>query len=339
MTRFGWDCSHYDWDRHTVSCSNARNAGISLMTHKATENTGYVDARFDDWAGQAKTAGFAVAGSYHVLWPGSINDQVGHWLNVVNTKAPWWRDHPCWIWQIDCEIFQNMPRSPNRAEIQAAGDRIVALTGCLPTQVIAYAPEWVYGNTLAGLTYRLWSSRYVGSGPYKTVYTDHGGDSGKGWGVYSGQTPLVWQYSSTTTIGAQPECDANAIRVSADADLQALFLGDDMALTDAEIASIANAVWALGIKNDATGVNQAAEDRLVGAQAQTNLNAAVAAARTSLTALNTAVVDGFAAVATSFEAVADQVTQLQAAVAALQTGTGGVAPDYEGTVLLSPKAP
>jgi hypothetical protein len=326
VTRYGYDCSHYDWDRHTVSCSNARNAGISLMTHKATENTGYTDARFDDWAAQAKTAGFAVAGSYHVLWPGSITDQVDHWLGVVDAKAPWWRDHPCWIWQIDCEIFQNMPRSPNRAEIQACGDLIVARTGCAPTQVIAYAPNWVYGGTLAGLTYRLWSSAYVGSGPYKTVYTDHGGDNGKGWAPYSGQTPLVWQYSSTTTIGSQPECDANAIRVSTDMDLQDLFKGGDMTVTDTEIASIASAVWAKGVKNDATGIVQPAGARLVGAQAQTALNADVDAAKAAIAALDTAIVSGFAAVANSFEAVAQQVAQLQAAVATLQPGTGGGGP-------------
>jgi len=324
MTRYGWDLSHYDWDRHTVNLADARRAGISLCTHKATEGVTYLDPRLDDWAAQAKTAGLPVAGTYHVLWPNQIAEQVDHWVGAVNAAVPWWRTHPCWIWQIDCEIFQNMPRSPSRAEIQAFGDQVVARTGCRPSQVVAYAPQWLYGDTLKGLSFRLWSSAYVGSGGYKSVYP---GDDGKGWKPYSGQTPIIWQYSSTTTIGSQPTCDANAVRVDSDAALQALFTeGEDVALTTDEIASIAEAVWARGVKNPDSGLVQAAGVRLVGAQAQTDLDKAVAAVLAQAKANGT----GISGLATGLAgAVADLQTALaavQAAIDALEPGGGGGGP-------------
>jgi GH25 family lysozyme M1 (1,4-beta-N-acetylmuramidase) len=310
MAVYGWDASHYDWDRRTLNLAEARHAGISLMTHKATEGTTYTDPRLDDWATQAKTAGFPVAGTYHVLWPNNIADQVDHWVSQVTAKVPWWRDHPCFIWQIDCEIFQGMPRSPNLSEINAFGDMVVARTGSKPSQVVTYAPNWLYGDTLKGLRYRLWSSTYVGSGSYKSVYP---GDDGKGWRPYSGQTPLIWQYSSTTIIGHQLTCDANAIRVASEPALQALFtnqpVGEDMPLTTDEIASIAEAVWATGVKNPDSGLVQSAAVRLVGAQAQTDLDKAVAAVLAQAKANGTGLTE-----------LAAKLVDLAAEVAALQPG-------------------
>jgi hypothetical protein len=75
---------------------------------------------------------------------------------------------------------------------------------------IVYAPEWVYGDTLDGLRYPLWASRYVtGAGPASKLYP---GDSSPRWAAYSGQTPAILQFTSSATIVGQTTCDANAYR-------------------------------------------------------------------------------------------------------------------------------
>jgi len=330
MTRYGWDASHYDWDRGPMNLAAARTAGISMMTHKCGEGYGtqeYHDPRFDDWAARAKTAGFPVAGSYYVNHPGDQVAQAKLWVADVNSKAPWWVDHPCWVWQIDAEWFQNMPRQPNVSEINALGDAVVDRTGCHPSQVLTYAPEWLYGNSLIGLRYRqLWASGYGGN-PVKDFKAAYPGDGASGWDAYSGITPTIWQYGSRTTIGTQPGCDANAVRVTSDTALQALFNeGEDVALTTDEIASIADAVWARGVKNPDSGLVQAAGVRLVGAQAQTDLDKAVAAVLAQAQANGT----GISGLATGLAgAVADLQTALaavQAAIDALEPGTGGGGP-------------
>jgi hypothetical protein len=179
---------------------------------------------------RARSVNFPVLGPYHVLWPLNPVSQADDWYAKVEQNAPWWREHPCWIWQIDAELFQNFSpyRQPTVAEINACGDRIVKRTGCKPSQVVVYAPEWLYDGGLGGLKYRnLWASNYVsGSGGFKQLYP---GDTSTRWHAYSGITPIILQYTSTATIAGQSPADANGIIVATDADLQALFLqGDPM---------------------------------------------------------------------------------------------------------------
>jgi hypothetical protein len=99
--------------------------------------------------------------------------------------------------------------------------------------------------------------------------------------------------------------------------------GDDMPLTTDEIASIAEAVWATGVKNPDSGLVQSAAVRLVGAQAQNDLDKAVAAVLAQAKANGT----GISGLATGLAgAVADLQTALaavQAAIDALEPGTGG----------------
>lgn len=261
MTRYGWDASHYDWDRGPMNLAAARAAGISMMTHKCGEGYDakeYHDPRFDDWAARAEPVGFPVAGSYYVNHPGDQDAQAALWVADVNAKAPWWKTHPCWVWQIDAEWFQNMPRQPNVTEINALGDAIVRRTGCQPTQVLVYAPEWLYGNSLTGLRYRqLWASAYGGNPVtgFKAAYP--GDTSTRLWDPYSGITPVIAQYGSRLQIGTQPGCDANGIRVTSDAALQALFTNPqeaDMTPDEhAELMAIGDSLEAL--RNDQTHDN------------------------------------------------------------------------------------
>lgn len=73
------DISHYqpepDWQA-------LKGAGIVGVILKATEGTSYVDPTFDWRWTAAEDAGLAVS-SYHFLHHGSIQDQMEHYLNVV----------------------------------------------------------------------------------------------------------------------------------------------------------------------------------------------------------------------------------------------------------------
>lgn len=222
MTAYGWDLSNHDWDRHPVSLADARRAGISLVTHKATEGNWYRDPYFDDFARQLAHVDFPVAGSYHVLNHGiNVNAQTDYWIDYVTEKFPGWRKHPCWIWQIDAEPLDGYA-APTKAEIIACGKRLTAKLGVSGDQIVVYGPRWVYEDRLKGIPYRLWASSYVhGAGRFAGLYP---GDGSSVWGAYSGQTPLILQFSSSATIGAQRTCDANAIRVPNEAALQALFV-------------------------------------------------------------------------------------------------------------------
>ncbi len=134
------------------------------------------------------------------------------------------------------------------------------------------------------------------------------------------------QYGSRATYGAALSgCDTNAARFNTIADMQAWLTGGDtdVALTSDEIAAIASAVWTRSIKNDTTGVAQTAGDRLIGAQSQNDLDAAVAAvlaqARangTDLSALAGTVADA---------ATHDEIAAVLAAIASQPTGAVDVA--------------
>jgi Glycosyl hydrolases family 25 len=216
-----------------MDLARARGEGISLFTHKSSEGNTYLDPHFAQAMSRAQQAKFPVLGAYHVLWPENPVSQADDWYSKVDANASFWRQHPCWIWQIDAELFQNFTpyRQPTVDEINACGDRIVARSGSKPSQVVVYAPEWLYGNSLARLKYRLlWASNYVpGSGGFKQLYP---GDGSKRWHDYSGITPTILQYTSSATIAGQAPADANAVRVSTESELQQLFLqGDPVSAT------------------------------------------------------------------------------------------------------------
>lgn len=206
MTIFGWDTSNYD-DPPTV------RDGIDFLTHKAAEGHHfYYDREYRQSMENARSLGIPVLGAYFVNHPGSVADQVDWFIQILDQDTPWWRTHECFVLQIDAEHFSYMPSAPTLAEIQAFGDRLVNVHGIDPRRILAYAPRWLYGDTLAGLTYRLWASDYGGN-PYLHYRDAYPGDADvKRWRSYSGQEPLILQYGSNTTIGNQTTCDANAFR-------------------------------------------------------------------------------------------------------------------------------
>lgn len=221
MTTFGWDASHYD------APPTARD-GIDFYTHKIGEGHNfYRDDEYRTAMNAARALGIPVLGAYYVNHPGAVADQVDFCLRLAEEQTPWWRDHPAWMWQIDAEKFPYMNRAPSLNEINAFGDLLCQRAGVPASSVIAYAPKWLYGDQLRGLRYKLWASNYS-TNPAVHYRSAYPGDGSSRWGAYSGQTPVILQYGSRTTIAGQSTCDANAFRGTL-AELVALIGGDDMA--------------------------------------------------------------------------------------------------------------
>lgn len=211
MTIFGWDASHYDWDRGPMDIAAAVRDGIAFMTHKATEGTTLRDNRYGDFAGRARGV-VPLTGAYSVNHRGDQRPQVDYFLRYLDEVSPWWRDGP-FIVQLDAELW-SYAAEPTPAEVRAWCDYFVQRTGGR-WQPVVYGPNWVYGDTLRGLPYRLWQSAY-GSDPAVHYRTAYPGDGSSRWAAYSGQVPTILQYGSQTRIGSQNTCDANAFRGTLD---------------------------------------------------------------------------------------------------------------------------
>ncbi|PSR67063.1 hypothetical protein C8258_17740 [Nocardia sp. MDA0666] len=202
---WGWDASDYDWDRGPMNLVAARRDGISFFTHKSTEGSDWRAAHFQDALERARGAEIPVLGAYHFLWPDNIERQVNFWMDYVEEKTPWWKDVP-WIWQIDAERSKPMPRPPNPDEIRRAVETLRARMTAHNAvgYVIAYAPRWLYGDTLTG-DYDIWNSNYGGSGaprPFKEQYQGVT-DFQAGWKPMSGRKPKILQFASDAVVGTQ----------------------------------------------------------------------------------------------------------------------------------------
>lgn len=225
MTIFGWDTSDYDESRGPMDVATARKNGIAFLSHKISEGTGFKATNADRVLAAGAAAKMPVLGGYHVLYgknAASISDQVNWYLQCLTELFPGWKKHPCFIHQIDAEKFQYMARKPTLGEINTFGALVVERAGCLHSQVVAYAPEWLYGSGLQGLHFKLWASGYVnGSGTPQALYP---GDGDFRWDAYSGIVPTLLQFSSSANIGGNHTCDANAVRVKTEEQLAGLFV-------------------------------------------------------------------------------------------------------------------
>jgi GH25 family lysozyme M1 (1,4-beta-N-acetylmuramidase) len=207
MTLFGWDASDYDVDRGPMNMAAAHADGMTWATHKATEGSTVRHQDLGPMLTHARDAGIPFLGAYHVVRSGpSILSQVAWFLKTLDAVVPWWRTHPRFFLQVDLEkwSYDQVPASVGKAFA-------AALVATRTKPVITYASRGQYGDTLTGIVTPLWNATYPSSraAPYRDLYP---GDKGPGWVPYSGQTPVMWQYSSAATIGTQPRCDANAFR-------------------------------------------------------------------------------------------------------------------------------
>jgi GH25 family lysozyme M1 (1,4-beta-N-acetylmuramidase) len=256
MTVYGWDMSHYD----NPSLGPAVAEGISFNTHKAGGDSSSGDQELDDWWRTAKLLNpkTVLLGAYWVPRPdlySSPSGEADRFLAKLDAVCAGWRDRDAFILQVDAEEWNQDPATkPSLSYLKAFCNRLVYRAP--DYRPIVYASAGQYGSSLSGLGYPLWNARYpysVAEG-FKAAYARAGGDSGKGWGSYSGQVPVIWQYTSSATIGGQSTSDANAFRgtlqqlkdlVTPVANLST----EDKAWISAEIAKVADQVWSTKIGN------------------------------------------------------------------------------------------
>jgi GH25 family lysozyme M1 (1,4-beta-N-acetylmuramidase) len=237
MTIFGWDASHFDGLISDVNAAHARAQGIDFVTHKLTEGSNYVDPNVARALAAFRSADFPAIGVYHVVRSGDVAAQVAFMLAQLTKAAPWWKTFPGFFLQVDLETWDY--------------DRVPASTGVgfgklLRAQAkkctIMYASHGEYGDQLTDWDGPLWNANYRTStaGPFRTLYP---GDGYAGFSPYSGQTPLIAQYSSKATIGDLTTCDANAYRGTLDQLLTLITGGSTMDLTPQNLADIAHSAW------------------------------------------------------------------------------------------------
>jgi hypothetical protein len=170
-----------------------------------------------------------------------------------------------------CYSARDVSTKPGRADIEAFCDRLVERMPKL--RPIVYAPQWTYHDTLRGLNYPLWASRYVaGSGAASALYP---GDNSAYWNAYSGQIPEILQFTSSAVIAGQTTCDANAYRGTI-SELTALIAPgwtDDMPFSQADVDKVHDAA-ALAVSEFFWGAYHASmnDDAFTGADDNTQKN-------------------------------------------------------------------
>jgi hypothetical protein len=288
MAIYGIDASDYDWSRGPVDVAAMVSDGISFLSHKATEATITRHVHLADALNRGRAAGLRVLGAYHVVRSSpSVSAQVSYFFAYLDSAVPWWRAWPGFILQVDLEKWQydpvTTPEAPDRFRtaaraamtegqlLRAAGTGAsfaAELRARKPPSayVIVYASKGQYGDSLTGIGSPLWNANYPSSrfAPYRSLYP---GDGGVGWATYSGQTPLLWQYASSATIGSQPGCDINAYRGSLSQLLTTLTAGTAPVL-QADLDQIARAVWTMNL--GPAGKTQATGNMLLDAASQIN---------------------------------------------------------------------
>jgi hypothetical protein len=248
MTIYGWDASHYD---AVPSGARVVSEGFSFMTHKAGGDAN--DAELSAWWSALKPYRDQVLlGAYWVLYPGNPSGRADAFLARLDSQCPGWRDGP-FILQLDCEIWNgDLDTQPDLMEIKTACNRLNYKMPKLTP--VVYASAGQYGSSLRGLGFPLWNARYPSNavGTASGIYVSVGGDSGPGWGSYSGQGPAIWQFTSSAIIAGQSTSDANAYRGTLQ-ELTALVApgwSTPMTTLDADdIAAVAKAVWATKIQD------------------------------------------------------------------------------------------
>lgn len=337
-TTYLWDASHYDGNLTKAILTKAKSEGIEGFTHKLGEGMANVDETAATALAAARDAGIPVIGGYWFIHGnGDPVAEAKRCIAVADQHEPWWRTFPGWFWQTDAETSTTGLPSP--AYVKTFSDTLAQLSG---RRVIVYASKGMYGNRLAGVGHPLWNANYPSSrhADFKALYP---GASFSGWNKYSGQTPVICQYTSSATIAGLTTCDANAFRGSVQ-ELLAL-VGADMTLQlrKEDIA----AIWAYKLPNGETAKG-AVSDTAIRADMSTNhqlptLEAGQAAAAKQqnaiLAALTTIIAHGAsvdtAAITAAINAVgateSAAVTALSKQVADLQAQLAAVPPAAAAT--------
>jgi GH25 family lysozyme M1 (1,4-beta-N-acetylmuramidase) len=232
-TTFGWDASHFDGLISDINAAHAKAQGIEFVTHKLTEGANYVDPNAARALAAFRSADFQAIGVYHVVRSGDVAAQVAFMLAQLTKAAPWWKTFPGFFLQVDLETwdYDNVPASTGVNFGKMLRSKAQKCT-------IMYASHGEYGNRLTDWDGPLWNANYPTdkTGPFKLLYP---GNGYAGFNPYSGQTPIIAQYTSKATIGDLTTCDANAYPGTLDQLLTLINGGSDMTMN----ADDAHVLW------------------------------------------------------------------------------------------------
>jgi hypothetical protein len=186
-------------------------SGMDAFVIKATEGSTYRNPSFPTQLARARATGKPTI-AYHYVRSGDVAGQL-------------------------TSIYSTVPNSVSVAlDLENGGDVATAraLSRSLRTAgwmvPLLYCPAWWLSangglNTDTRDIGALWSSQYPVSGSGASpVYAAAGADHGAGWSAYGGQSPVLWQFSSSISVGGYSAIDVSAFRGSR-AQLAALFSG------------------------------------------------------------------------------------------------------------------
>lgn len=183
------DLSHHNVVPESFAATKA--AGIVGIIHKATEGTSYVDDKVEARRYLAMQAGL-LWGVYHFVRPGSMSDQVEHFLR--NAPAD----------QNSLYALDHEDPAVSLAQAQEFMELVEAATGLAPVLYSGHVLKKQLGGRDPGpaLTrFRLWLAHYTASEPTLPP----------GWADY-----YLWQWTDQGSIpGVNPPTDLNAAKLSA----------------------------------------------------------------------------------------------------------------------------
>lgn len=212
MTVFVVDTSHYDGDLSLALLRRWRALGLAGLTHKIGEGLANDDPLDGTVLARARDAGFPVLGGYFIPHQGvDPVREAARCVELADRDESWWREFPAWLWQIDAERWSATDRV-SAAEIDDFADALTVRSGG-HGRIVLYASRGQYHDDLAGLRWPLWNADYGSELSYTDpwmIYRALAGDLGRGWTKYSGQVPLLWQFTSRATLAGQTTCDVSA---------------------------------------------------------------------------------------------------------------------------------
>jgi hypothetical protein len=194
--------------------------GISGMTHKMSQGSGYVDpyGRIAQKYCAANRLRFL---GYHFATADDPAAQVNNWLCAGGGN------------NVEIDFEDLSPGAQPTLNMAMFWDLVYAFNDAKINVALAYLPAW-YANDIgadlspfAASDIALHSSAYpmgYSVGPPNDLYRGCDGDAGEGWAPYcNGPPPTIWQFTSTASIGGI-NVDCNAYHGTS-ANLNQLFTG------------------------------------------------------------------------------------------------------------------
>jgi GH25 family lysozyme M1 (1,4-beta-N-acetylmuramidase) len=298
MTALGIDISE-----HNPGLIIPTDGSVDYVIARASLAETKKDTLYRSFHDQCKTAGIPFA-AYHFVYPplpgSTYAEQAQNFHAVVgDTSIP-----------VMLDVETDKTTHPTVGNAVGVSRALKALGYRVP---LIYLPHW-YWNYLGNPTIpaelgALMTSSYGSNSPtlLKQGYVASGGDSGSGWTGYGGRQVGIWQFTSNALVGGQ-SLDGEACK----APLSSYFTlwgNEDMtpdqeAKLDAVLSAVTTRAADGAYRQIADFRNDATHDNTVPGLKK-NDNANTADLQTAMTALTGRVID------------------LQAAVDALQPGTGG----------------